>query len=154
LKAIQRTEVLDPKAVAPDIPTPLAQAVLRALSRDPAARGLAADLGAAFAQAQRELDPQLGSRQVARWLAEGFAERPLNAAPAEPEPEADPVPIPIVVAEPVVVAEAVAEASDTGRLVLALAGSTSASVSTSSSSGSSGSLGLTLPGLADVTVPV
>ena len=158
MKAIQRTEVLDPKVVAPDIPAPLAQAVLRALSRDPAARGLAADLGAAFAQAQRELDPQLGSRQVARWLGELFAESPLNAAPVslepEAEPEADPVPIPIIVAEPV----AAVEASDTGRVLLALTGSSSASASVSTSSASStstsGSLGVTLPGLADVTVPV
>jgi serine/threonine protein kinase/tetratricopeptide (TPR) repeat protein len=85
LKAIQRLDLPSPLALNPELPAPLAGAIVRALARDPAARGLASDLGAAFTHAQRELDPQLGARAVARWLAEIFPDSPLNAA-AEAEP--------------------------------------------------------------------
>src|SRR5262245_49333620 len=90
LKSIQRLEVPDPRSISPEVPAPLAQAILRALGREPGTRGLASDLGAAFAQTQRELDPQLGSRALSRWLAELFPESPVNLPPPPPEPEPPP----------------------------------------------------------------
>src|SRR5262249_48166369 len=86
LKSIQRLEVPDPRSISPEVPAPLAQAILRALGREPGTRGLASDLGAAFAQTQRELDPQLGSRALSRGVPGLVSQSPGHRPPPPAAP--------------------------------------------------------------------
>jgi eukaryotic-like serine/threonine-protein kinase len=92
LKKIQRLEIPDPREHVPELPASLVEALLRALGRHPPARGTAAELGGAFAQAMKQLDPGTGSRPLARWLGELFVDDPRYPKPPEPEPEAPPAP--------------------------------------------------------------
>ncbi len=136
LKAIQRLDVPAPASENPEIPPALSRAVVRALSRAPEARGLASDLGAAFAQTQRDLDPGLGARSLSRWLAELFPESPLNGPPVD-EIEGEP-------------------ATWVPGLASLLGGNPDGSASEPSASTASGSTNPTVPGgseLSEPTVP-
>src|SRR5215475_6394327 len=74
-------------AGAPLFDGPDVEWILRALRGEPAERGTAADLAGLFSRIAHELDPQVGSRTLARFLAELFPESPLNS---EAEPMEDP----------------------------------------------------------------
>jgi tetratricopeptide (TPR) repeat protein len=70
LRAIRETPAPDLGKHNPEAPEHLAQAIAGALEKDPTRRPSAADLAAAFTRTQREKDPGIGSRALAKWIAE------------------------------------------------------------------------------------
>jgi tetratricopeptide (TPR) repeat protein/tRNA A-37 threonylcarbamoyl transferase component Bud32 len=68
LASVRRADVPAVHKLNPDVPRGLSEALVVALAAEPDARGTAAQLAAAFAQARREIDPASGPRTLAAWL--------------------------------------------------------------------------------------
>ena len=87
LAAVRRAEVAAVDSLAPDVPDELVAAVARALRREPAERGTAADLAGAAAATSAGAGP----RALAAWLDE------LHRRSGVPEPVVDRIHLPAVI---------------------------------------------------------
>ena len=77
LKSVRDFRIPDLAGIRPDLPTPLCNAVMRALQRDPEKRGTAREISSVLATAGRELSEGSNAQALSTWLRD-------NCAPQEP----------------------------------------------------------------------